>query len=212
MSPSGYDPVSLNSYTKSFFTNLNGDDNTVSRYAEINTYNSLILGNYNVKYLLALKLGKNGSVGGDILNNKIDPAKWQKVFETTAVAVLENKDYRERTFFESGQKDSQSSVEITTYTPNRVVIKYSSARDDYLVLADTYYPGWKAKVNGKNVNIEVYNLIFRKVKIPKGEGMLEFDYFPDSFRYGIYISLASLSVFALILFVDYRLKKDSKKI
>lgn len=192
MSPSGYDPMSLDSYSKSFFKDLNGNDDISSRYAEIDTYNPISLGNYNVKYILVIKRDKLGLVPGNLIYYKIDQTKWIRVFETPDVAVLENSDYKERAFLENDDKNSSNKVEIAKYSPEKVVINYTTDKDDSVVLTDTYYPGWTATVNGTKTKIEVYNKIFRKVGVPKGTGTVEFSYYPKSFMYGLYIAIAAL--------------------
>lgn len=206
MSPSGYDPMTLNSYSKAFFKDLNGNDNISSRYLEIDTYDAEKLGNYNVKYLLALKRDEKAVIPGDIIYYKIDLHQWKKVYETASVAVLLNENYKERAFLESGLNDSKGNVKIIDYKPNKVVIEYYSDKDDYLVLTDTYYPGWHARVNGRNEEIEVYNNIFRKVKISKGKGTVEFEYYPESFRSGLQISSFSFLAWLIVVCV-YKFKK-----
>jgi uncharacterized membrane protein YfhO len=61
-------------------------------------------------------------------------------------------------------------------------------RPGYLVLADTYYPGWRVAVNGEEQPILRANHAFRAVALPEGESHVAFRYDPLSFRFGLWIS------------------------
>lgn len=66
----------------------------------------------------------------------------------------------------------------------------------YLVLADNYYPGWRAEVDGSPVGITRANGISRMVPLEGGEHRVVFTYRPESYRDGLIISLASVIVLA----------------
>jgi len=72
------------------------------------------------------------------------------------------------------EKEGSGSVKIISYTPNKVIIRSSSNSPALLFLSDNYYPGWKAKINGKNSNIYRADYSFRSVVVPKGNSIVEF--------------------------------------
>ena len=84
------------------------------------------------------------------------------------------------------------TADIIKYEPQRVEIEVRVAEDDALVLADNYYPGWRAFVNGKETRIDRANYLFRSVSVPRGEHRVLFVYDPLSVKIGAGISLASL--------------------
>ncbi|HEY4688280.1 MAG TPA: YfhO family protein [Anaerolineae bacterium] len=81
-------------------------------------------------------------------------------------------------------------------TPNTVTIRAASQADGYLILADTWYPGWRARVDGQPVAVLRANVAFRAVAFPAGEHTIEFRYEPDSVRLGAWISGVSAVVLA----------------
>jgi uncharacterized membrane protein YfhO len=78
-------------------------------------------------------------------------------------------------------------------------MQVESDRDYWLVLADTYYPGWTALVNGQPAEIQHANLMFRAVQVPAGPAVVEFDYRPAWLVPALLLSIAGL-VMMLVLF------------
>lgn len=83
---------------------------------------------------------------------------------------------------------------IIEYSANKVTIKATMAEDGYLVLGDTFYPGWNVYVDGKKSKVLKANYILRSVFLEKGEHIVEFVYEPKSFFIGMIITLASMVI------------------
>ncbi len=68
-------------------------------------------------------------------------------------------------------------AQITAYTPTRVSIEASTAVDGaYLLFTDAYYPGWQATVNGVEVDVLRANVMFRAVRLERGNNEVVFSY------------------------------------
>jgi hypothetical protein len=87
------------------------------------------------------------------------------------------------------------------YSPNAVNIEVSLDRDGCLVLSDTYYPGWRAYVDGEEREILRANYAFRAVFLESGHHTVLFKYDPLSFKMGLAISLATWGavIFGLVV-------------
>ncbi len=82
------------------------------------------------------------------------------------------------------------NIQITSYKPNEVIIRTEVNSPKFLVLADSYYPGWKAYVDGSPTKIYRANFMLRAVYLPdRGRHIVKFAYFPFSFKLGCVISL-----------------------
>jgi hypothetical protein len=81
---------------------------------------------------------------------------------------------------------------IISYENQSVVIQAALRSPGILVLTDSYYPGWKAYVNDKEVKIYRANLLFRAVSLPAGDHVVRFRYEPASFKIGLAISAVTL--------------------
>jgi hypothetical protein len=89
-------------------------------------------------------------------------------------------------------RDVPNRVRITNYENNRVRIAVESAEAGYLVLSDTYYPGWKAWVNGNEQAIMRANFAMRSLTVPRGSSVVEFRFDPPLFRIGAWMSGSAL--------------------
>ncbi|MBC7999540.1 MAG: YfhO family protein [Leptolyngbya sp.] len=92
--------------------------------------------------------------------------------------------------------------------PNTVKIKAAADQDGILVLTDTFYPGWRAFVDGKETPIYAANTAFRAIQITKGKHDIVFSYSPLSYLIGKAISRACLGVILLVLI--WRLVRKKK--
>jgi hypothetical protein len=89
---------------------------------------------------------------------------------------------------------SLSAVSIEDYSDNSVRLNVSTDEPALLVLADTYYPGWRVTVDGESETLYATDVAFRGVFIPSGTHTVEFTYLPTSFIAGATISLASIAI------------------
>ena len=95
-----------------------------------------------------------------------------------------------------GQAAPDDAVEIVNYQPERVEITARLASAGWLVLADTFYPGWQAAIDGRPVEITPANLLFRAVELPAGQHTIVFEFNPRSVWLGAMISGVALAVVA----------------
>ncbi len=73
--------------------------------------------------------------------------------------------------------------------PNRVLIQTEAEHPGWVLLADVWYPGWEARVDGAPAPVLRADYLFRAVEVPAGAHTVEFRYRPLSFWAGAAISL-----------------------
>jgi hypothetical protein len=81
-------------------------------------------------------------------------------------------------------KGKKRRVEFISETNNRLVLQATAEENSILVLSDTYYPGWKAFVDGKKTKIYRADYTFRAIVLSAGPHRVEFVYDPLSFKLG----------------------------
>lgn len=101
-------------------------------------------------------------------------------------------------------------IEWLSETNNRLSLSVHASEDSYLVLNDTYYPGWKAFIDGKEERIFWANYNFRAILIPSGAHRVEFVYDPLSFKLGAGMTvLGGIGCFGMIVFGKRRWRRPS---
>jgi hypothetical protein len=78
---------------------------------------------------------------------------------------------------------------IRTYRPERVVIDVRAERDCFLLFQDSYYPGWRATVDGRGAAIERTDIGMRAIKVDRGSHTVEMVFRPGSLILGLILSL-----------------------
>ena len=86
------------------------------------------------------------------------------------------------------------AAQIVRYEDEELAVALTDATGGILVLSDTYYPGWRAFVDGVERPILRANHVFRAVVVPAGAREVVFSYEPDSFRYGLLVSVAAVAL------------------
>lgn len=79
---------------------------------------------------------------------------------------------------ETENPGSESQAQVVAYTPERVEIEVQAGAQGYLLLADAYYPGWRAWVNDSETPIYRADIMFRAVPVPSGASTVIFEYAP----------------------------------
>ncbi len=94
---------------------------------------------------------------------------------------VQNTEYRTKRI-EYG--DAKASAKITGYGPNEIALETLSGGDGVLVLSEVYYPGWRAWVDDREVEVLRADYLFRAVELPAGDHRVRLIYDPWSFKLG----------------------------
>jgi hypothetical protein len=92
----------------------------------------------------------------------------------------------------SEKEDFGYKIEYFEESYNKVKVEVFSSENSLLFLSQTYYPGWKVFVDGKENKIIKANYKYQAVAFPKGKHIVEWYYQPNSFKIGVALSFATL--------------------
>ena len=98
----------------------------------------------------------------------------------------------------------RTSAGILTDNPDDVTVSAELEKPGWLVLRDNWFPGWKAEVDGDPARILRADYAFRAVALSAGKHRVVFRYRPESFYWGIGVSLAALAAAAVIAVTGLR--------
>lgn len=94
---------------------------------------------------------------------------------------------------------ARGTAHIGLDLPNRVELELDMATPGLVILADRWAPGWRARLDGKPVEVLRVNHALRGALVPAGKHHLAFDYWPRSFEIGLW--LAGLGLLLLLSWV-----------
>jgi uncharacterized membrane protein YfhO len=91
---------------------------------------------------------------------------------------------------------------ITEYQDTRVVVNATALQRGLLVLGDQFHPGWKARLDGRPVNVLRVNQILRGVLVPPGDHKIVFEFAPSSLSAGILLGIAGMTLVGMMIAFD----------
>lgn len=91
-------------------------------------------------------------------------------------------------------------------TPNRLRLRVRSVSPAFLVVADNWYPAWRARIGDQDAPVLRANLTLRAVPVPAGENEVEIYYDAGVLRLPLFVSLASLLVLGVLAWIGGRRK------
>lgn len=92
----------------------------------------------------------------------------------------------------------EGEANIISEKPSELIVQTKSSQDSILIVRDTFYPGWHAYVDDKEVGIEKQEPFFRKIAVPAGEHVVTMRYISKTLYVGGFVTLILLLICAII--------------
>lgn len=195
----GYDPLFLNRYAE-FISAINRNKPNIdppfgfNRIVRVENFSSDLFDLFGVKYVLSLSdVSEEGFIRvfeegqTKVYENK---NVYPRVFFINNVVAAKDKqdainfmfdplfDPRKTAIIEKSLEKRDIGIgkaEIKSYSENRVVITTENDKDGFLILTDTFYPTWHAKIDNKSeVEVFISDYVFRGIFVPAGEHTVQF--------------------------------------
>lgn len=127
-------------------------------------------------------------------------------FDPRASAIIEN-----AIDIEAGHNNPTISLTESDDNTTVTVSVTDNERKQLLVLADTYYPGWSATIDGMETTIYAVNIRNRGIIVGKGDHIITFRYQPESVAMGAIISVCSIIVTAGLMAIHSAVTRARKR-
>jgi hypothetical protein len=98
-----------------------------------------------------------------------------------------------------GSRVPATPARVVSRSDTEVTVEVRARARGQLVLLDSFYPGWRAEVDGRETPIRPANAAFRAVAVNAGRHEVRFSYRPASVIAGGAISVAAIALMAVAL-------------
>ncbi len=177
---------------------------------------------YNVKYISSFwrfvpqggvdELGKYGDAyfyrNNNFLPRSFLVGKFKLVSNVNeAINVLFSKEFEPKNtviLFQTPEEYNFSdsvhgNVKITQYSRNYVMMDVEANKNGILVFSDSHYPGWIAKMDGRDTKIYQSNVTQRAVIVPSRNHRVEFIFQPETILVGFLLTILGIVLFIIFL-------------
>lgn len=153
--------------------------------------------------VIELENDLNWSIKSLIPEPRIDWRGCQRIrdkAETMVLQPLEMTDVEECIIVEaedqcnipSNLADANIAIEVLRDEVNLIEVAISAASTGWVRIADSWYPGWTATIDGETAAVERVDYLFKGVCVPAGNHRLTLQYLPTAFPLVCWISLGAL--------------------
>lgn len=101
----------------------------------------------------------------------------------------------------------QATVENIRWQQERIQFHVTAKAPSIVVLAQTYYHPWVAKINGQSIPLRTANHAFTALKVPAGTHEVELTYEDKAFQRGLAVSLTALTAVIALFFWPRKTKE-----
>lgn len=95
----------------------------------------------------------------------------------------------------------QGSVEFLSYEPNELKYEVESTKGGLLVFSEIYYPGWKAMIDGQEVELGRVNYVLRALKVPAGKHEIVLEFRPVTLSVTNSIAWSALAIILIFMVI-----------
>ncbi len=107
-------------------------------------------------------------------------------FDPAQLALVED------TTFKAEQADPAATAQVTSLNAGAMEVRVKTNAPAFLVTSDVFYPGWRATVDDTPARLYQTDYVLRGVQVPAGAHVVRFEFWPQSFYYGLGLSALSL--------------------
>ncbi|MDR1303708.1 MAG: YfhO family protein, partial [Verrucomicrobiales bacterium] len=90
-------------------------------------------------------------------------------------------------------------LNVIAETSNKITLQTETVGARLLWFGDTWYPGWRAAIDGRATPIHRVNYMFMGVEVPAGKHTVEFKFYPRHFTASLSVALVALCVSLTLL-------------
>lgn len=186
-------------YWKTAYPSLWRNLGIYSKQIEWFSYKGVILKNFEIMTL------PNQKEGEELYFPKVAFYPEEVIYSDIALPLSLESAYSSDLSIVNNYHDSTSFLDLCVFEPGNIFIKTKTEIERPLIICQSYYPGWKAKLEtGEHLEVTTLNSSMISVMVPQGEHYLQIYYYRPDLIFAFILQLLgylSLIVLSIILCV-----------
>jgi uncharacterized membrane protein YfhO len=96
---------------------------------------------------------------------------------------------------------SENPVKVTEFKMNQLSLEAEVKNDGFVVINESYFPGWSAEVDGLKTEVYRANHAFIALPIKKGQHSIVLSFEPSTFKTGLATAFATIAFIIIVMIV-----------
>jgi len=200
--------VSTNTSVNSIYTHVtNGSSTSYTFTAGQSGYYYGVLTDFSVKNIKAT-FGEKSTTYSNVNRDFILDLGYLQVGEQVTLAgedqkMVNVKIYRllEENYIQAMAELNQQPLNVTSYSATEIHANINALESGILFTSIPYEEGWTVTVDGIPVQTKAYADAFVSIDLTAGQHTIDMTYMPVGLREGAVISLASLAILMIVIFI-----------
>lgn len=101
---------------------------------------------------------------------------------------------------------ANGNFEITEFKDSEIKGSVKASKDCVMLMGMPYDEGWTVTLDGEEVELINHGTHIMMFAVPEGEHTLEMRYFPEGLKAGLFVTVATILVMVLVLFLSKMMK------
>ena len=101
-----------------------------------------------------------------------------------------------------------ASAKVEQISDGHITVAVSTSGGGFLVLSESHYPGWRARIDGNLAPVRRTDVALQGVVVPPGRHTVEFELASTTQRAGAALSITGLLVCAVLMASDFRKREQ----
>lgn len=192
-------------YWKTTYPSLWRNLGIFSKQLEWFSYKGVILNNFEIMTI------PNQKPGEELYFPKVAYYPDVVLYSQTPLPISLNYAYTSDKRIIGSYQDSSSFLDLCVFEPGNIFIKTKNNIDRPVVICQSYYPGWKAKLSsGETIAIKPLNNSMLSIMVPKGEQYIRLYYHRPEIIFGFILEVSGYILILVILGINQVRSKKGK--
>lgn len=135
-------------------------------------------------------LARELNIGAILTPSGLADIPWPEFAATSGISIYQSPFLPRYEFIDSG--GTHHALNWNQLSPSHLVFETDSADAGRIIARDTWFPGWRARIDDDEAQVEKYGAFFRQISVPAGRHQVNMFYDASLLIYSALVSVAAV--------------------